>query len=327
MLLGQWKGLHSDKVILVPGPQHEVDIVVGIYMSFINDGMTETEIRDDLNARGIKTAYDKRWMRYDVHKVLSSPKYTGVNIFNRQSFKLGQTRVRNPPHLWIKCADAFKAIVSTEDFQKAQALIAARSMKWDNEALLEKLRNLLKTSGRLTAHIIDTAQDMPSSVTYINHFGGLGRAYALAGWRFERDLTFVPERKRYMGIRKKLLQPILKNIVDSGATYRFLDRFGLLGINENLTVCIRIVRCVKRQRGTVWRVVFGRPRPPDIWLVARLCPEEPSILDYFVLPSRDFTSRFLTIGEQMASELAPYRSDTLELFLNRCRRRSIEGPS
>ena len=51
--------------------------------------MTETEIRNDLNACGIKTAYDKTWMVCDVHKVLSSPKYTGVNIFNRQSYKLG----------------------------------------------------------------------------------------------------------------------------------------------------------------------------------------------------------------------------------------------
>jgi hypothetical protein len=326
--LGQWKSLHSDKVILVPGPQHELDIVAGIYRSFINDGVTETEIRDDLNARGIKTAYDKRWTLYDVHKVLSSPKYTGVNIFNRQSFKLAQTRVRNPPDLWIRCTDAFKAIVSTEDFRKAQALIVARSRKWDNEALLDKLRDLLKTSGRLTAHIIDTAQDMPSSVTYSNHFGGLGQAYALAGWRFERDLTFVPERKRYNGIRQTLLQPILKNIVDSGRTYRYLDRFGLLAINDDFTVCIRIVRSIKRQCGKVWKVVLGRCRqPPDLWIVARLVPEQPSILDYFILPSRDFTSKCLFIGERTETILAPYRFDTLEPFLNLCRRRSVEGPS
>jgi len=320
--LGQWKSLHSDKVILVPGPQHELDIVAGIYRSFINDGMTETEIRNDLNARGVKTAYGKAWMLYDVHKVLSSPKYMGVNIFNRQSFRLGQKRLRNPPESWVRCTGAFKAIISTEDFQKAQALIAARSRKWDNEAMLDKLKSLLKVSGRLTAGIIDAAQEMPSSVTYSNHFGGLGRAYALAGWRCDRDLTFVAERKRYRGIRKKLLEPILTNIVLSGASYRPLDRFGLLGINDEFTLCIRIVRCVKRQRGIVWRVVFGRSRPPDIWLVARLYPEEPSILDYFILPSRNFTSRFLTIGERMATMLASYRFDTLEPFLNFCRGRS-----
>jgi hypothetical protein len=229
--------------------------------------------------------------------------------------------------MWISCTDAFKAIVSAEDFQKAQVLIVARSRKWDNEAMLDKLKALLKVSGRLTAKIIDAAQDMPSSVTYMNHFGGLGQAYALAGWRFERDLTFVVDRKRYKGIRKNLLEPILTNILDSGATYRHLDRFGLLGINDEFTVCIRIVRCVKRQRGTTWKVVFGRPRPPDIWLVARLLPEEPSILDYFILPSRSFTSKFLFIGEQMATKLAAYRADTLEPFLDLCRRRSPEGVS
>jgi hypothetical protein len=121
-----------------------------------------------------------------------------------------------------------------------------------------------------------------------------------------------------MGIRKKLVESILGNIVNSGATYRFLDRFGLLGINDEFTVYIRIVRCVKRQRGAVWKVVFGRLRPPDIWLVARLVPEEPSILDYFILPSRDFTSRFLFMGERVAKMLAAYHSDTLKPFLNLC---------
>jgi DNA invertase Pin-like site-specific DNA recombinase len=327
LLLGQWKSLHSDKVILVPGPQLELDVVASIYRRFIDGGMTETEIRNDLNARGIKTAYDKTWMLYDVHKVLSSPKYTGVNIFNRQSFRLGQKRVRNSPELWVRCTGAFKAIVSTEDFQKAQDLIAARSRKWDRDAMLDKLKNLLKTTGRLTAKIIDAAQGMPSSVTYMNHFGGLGQAYALVGWRFERDLTFVVDRKRYKGIRKNLLEPILTNILNSGATIRHLDRFGLLGINDEFTVCIRIVRSVKRHHGTTWKVVFGRPRPPDIWLVARLLPEEPSILDYFILPSRDFTSKCLFIGEEMATKLAAYHADTLEPFLDLCRSRSPEGVS
>ena len=40
--------------------------------------------------------------------------------------------------------------------------------------MLDKLKDLLKVSGRLTAKIIDAAQDMPSSVTYMNHFGGWG---------------------------------------------------------------------------------------------------------------------------------------------------------
>ena len=328
LLYGQWKSLYGDKVILVPGPQQELDIVAWIYRGFIDERLTETEIRSDLNARGIETMYDRPWTLYDVHKVLSSPKYTGVNIFNRQSFKLGKTRVRNPPELWIRCTDAFQTIVSTEDFQKAQALIAARSRNWENEAMLDKLKDLLKSSGRLTAKIIDAAPGMPSSVTYSNRFGGLGQAYALAGWLFDRDLTFVVDRKRYKGIRKTLLQPILKNIVDSGRTYRYLDRFGLLAINDDFTVCIRIVRSIKRQCGRVWKVVLGRSRrPPDLWIVARLVPEQPSILDYFILPSRDLTSKCLFIGERTETILAPYRFDTLEPFLNLCRHRSVEEVS
>jgi DNA invertase Pin-like site-specific DNA recombinase len=319
LVLGQWKSLQSDKVILVPGPQYELDIVAEIYRSFIA-GMTETEIRNDLNARGIKAAYGKTWTQYDVHKVLSSPKYTGVNIFNRESFKLGETRVRNPPALWIRCPDAFKAIVSAEVFQQAQVLIAARSRKWENEAMLDRLKALLEVSGRLTAKIIDAAPDMPSSVTYMNHFGGLGRAYALAGWQFKRDLAFVSELKRFREIRKKLVELILKQIADSGRTYRYLDRFGLLAINDDFTVCIRIVRCVKRQRETVWKVVLGRPDPPDLWLVVRLTPDQPSIMDYFVLPSRNFKSKCLFIGERIATTLASYHFDALEPFLDLCRR-------
>jgi hypothetical protein len=241
------------------------------------------------------------------------------------SFRLGQKRIRNPPEQWIRRDNAFTALISTEDFRKAQVIIARRSRKVDNKALLDKLKGLLKTAGRLTSNIINAAQDMPSSTTYSNHFGSLGRAYALVGWQCDHDLTFATDRKHYMAVRRKLLEPILKHLVHCGATYRRLDRYGLFAINGEFTVFITLIRCATRQNSTVWKVILDRTRSPDIWLIVRLAPGEPVILDYIILPGADVKSRFLFMGEQLPVELISYRFDTLEPFLSLCRRRSIEG--
>ena len=204
MDLGQWKSLTSDRVILVPGPNQEVAVVASIYETFISRRMNESEIAKDLNQRGLKTASGKAWSRSDVHMVLVSPKYIGQNVFNRFSIKLGQKKVKNGPEQWITCKNASHALVSSEDFEKVQAIIRGRSCPLEPDVLIDKLHALLLTAGRLTTKIINTSPGMPKSSTYCKRFGGLGAAYALAGWKCDRDLSFVDDSQKYRTIRATL---------------------------------------------------------------------------------------------------------------------------
>lgn len=72
---GEHKSLQTDRVILIPGPDEEINIVRWIYHAFIHDGMKETEIAHSLNQRGILTDLDKPWTRGTVHQVLTNEKY------------------------------------------------------------------------------------------------------------------------------------------------------------------------------------------------------------------------------------------------------------
>lgn len=52
-----------------------------------------------------------------------------------------------------------------------------------DEALVEDLRRLLAREGRLSVQLINAAPDLDQAETYRRRFGGMRRAYALAGYR------------------------------------------------------------------------------------------------------------------------------------------------
>ena len=51
--MGEQKSLQTDRVVLVPGPEDEQDIVRSIYRWFLDEGKSEREIADRLNAQKI----------------------------------------------------------------------------------------------------------------------------------------------------------------------------------------------------------------------------------------------------------------------------------
>ncbi len=124
---GEHKSIQTDRVTLVPGPESEILVVNQIFEEFVRDGRSEAEIAADLNARGIKTDLGRSWSPAVVRQILTNEKYIGNNIWNRNSFKLKKRHVRNDPSNWVRAVGAFQAIVSTDLFEAAGAIIGARS--------------------------------------------------------------------------------------------------------------------------------------------------------------------------------------------------------
>lgn len=69
---GQHKSIQTDRVILVPGPQEEVDTVHRMYELLTVENKTEEEIAAILNQTGIKTDLDRPWSRATVHQILTN---------------------------------------------------------------------------------------------------------------------------------------------------------------------------------------------------------------------------------------------------------------
>ena len=164
--IGAQKSLQTDRVILVPGPVHEIETVRRVYRMFVDDGRSERDIATILNDEGGLTDLGRPWTRGTVHQVLTNEKYIGNNVYNRISFKLKKKRVINPPDMWIRGDSAFAPIVDPTLFDAVRQIIQERSRRFTDQEMLERLATLLRHTGWLSGFVIDERDDMPSTSAY-----------------------------------------------------------------------------------------------------------------------------------------------------------------
>ncbi len=85
---GEHKSLQTDRVILMPGPDVEVEMVIQIYRWFTDDGLTESEIAFRLNEKGVHTDLDRDWTRATVREVLTNEAPLDYYLLPRLDFGL-----------------------------------------------------------------------------------------------------------------------------------------------------------------------------------------------------------------------------------------------
>src|SRR5574338_614162 len=130
---GEQKSIQTDSVIIVLGPPEEIETARWIYETFVEDGLSESQIAGRLNGMKVRTDLDREWTRATVNEVLTNEKYIGNNVYNRISFKLKKTRVVNTPDMWIKKEGAFEPIVQPDLFYTAQGIMRARARRYCDE--------------------------------------------------------------------------------------------------------------------------------------------------------------------------------------------------
>lgn len=312
--MGERKSLQTDRVILTPGPAQETAIVRQIYEQFALQRRSEREIADELNAAGIATDRDRKWTRGTVHQLLINEKYIGNNVYNRVSFKLKEKRVRNPPEMWVRSNGVFEPVVPLDLFSRANALIAARSEHLDDESMLERLRKLLNRTGSLSGLLIDEQDDMPSSSTYRQRFGGLVRAYSLIGFEPERDFAYVEINRNLRARRPDLIAEVSNGLIQAGGSVDQNPTSDLLTVNGEFTISIVLARC-QRTPGNAyrWHIRFDTSRHPDITVAIRLAEDQETILDYYLFPRIDIPLRRIRLAEENNGFiLDAYRFESLE---------------
>ena len=312
---GEHKSLQTDRVILIPGPDKEIQTVRWMYRKFIDGGKLESEIATNLNARGLMTDLGRPWTRGTVHQILTNEKYIGNNVYNRQSFKLRKKRVVNKPDMWIRADGAFEAIVDPQIFFTAQGMIRERNRRFSDEEMLDRLKHLFQHHGYLSGLTIDEADGMPSSGVYQHRFGSLIRAYELVGFKPDRDY-------RYIEINRLLRQKHHDVVVETVDAIQHLgggaDRnpaTDLLTVNNEFTASIVIARCQTTPAGSLrWKIRLDTGLAPDITIAIRMDTENVSPLDYYLLPLYDMTTDRIRLAEENGLMLDAYRFNTLEFF-------------
>lgn len=318
---GDRKSLQTDRVILIPGPQAEIDTVERIYRRFVDDGRSERDIANELNDEGLFSDLDRPWTRSTIHQVLTNEKYIGNNVFNRISFKLKHHRVVNPPETWVRAEGAFAPIVDAALFARARSIINQRTIQYSDKELLGILQGVLQSEGYLSGLIIDEYDNTPSSSIYRARFGSLLRAYHLIGYAPERDYRYIEVNRDLRNSFPAVRDGVLAGIRSTGATAEIDPLSDLILINDEFHISLALVRCTETANGRLrWTVKLDTGLIPDISIAVRMDRANQEPQDYYVLPSLDLTIGKLRLAEDNAFALDAYRFTSLDAFYSLCRR-------
>lgn len=321
---GEHKSLQTDRVILVPGPDEEVEMVRWMYREFIDGGKLESEIAADLNAQGIKTDLDRTWTRGTVHQILTNEKYIGNNVYNRQSFKLKKKRVVNTPEMWIRADGVFEGIVDPQEFFTAQGMIRERNRRFSDGEMLERLKHLLQHHGYLSGLVIDETDSMPSSGAYQRRFGSLIRAYELVGFKPDRDYRYIEINKLLRQKHHEVVADTIASIESLGGVATLNPATDLLTVNGEFTASIVIARCQPTPAGSLrWKIRLDTGLAPDITVALRMDNTNTVPLDYYLLPLFEMTANRIRLAEENGLMLDAFRFDSLEYFFAMAERARI----
>ncbi len=328
---GERKSIATDRVILVPGPSHEVQVVRDIYRMLVSEKRAVYAIARELNRRNIEYTGESKWDYQAVYNVLTHPKYAGCHVFGRTSCKLYTPTVRLPKSEWILKPGAFEPIVDAVTFAEAQKILESRTFNRTDEQLLDSLRTLLASERRLSLRLIQNSPDIPSPTTYRNRFGSLRRAYDLIGYGKPDQFGAIDLRRRITALREQLLAEIATTFPNDVSIVRRGGRWrSRLRISNGPIVSVLIARSFRAWKETLrWQIDPVRHESKFVTLLARLDADNHSFLDLYVFSRIDRRRRFrISLNDPWlkCGKRLPALSLMCEVAQQVCRARRRKGP-
>ena len=319
--IGEQKSLQTERVILIQGPQEEVDTVNWIYDQFINHGKKESQIAEALNTQNISTDLGRLWNRGTINQILTNEKYIGNNVYNRQSFKLKKERVKNAPEDWIRSDDAFPAVIEKDIFFTVQGMMLYRSRTYSREEMLKLLGELFKQKGYLSGIIIDQCDHLPTSGVYQSRFGSLLEAYKLVGFTPDIDFSYIEINRRLRKKHPEVVSDVVTQIEGMGGGVEREQGTDLLTINREFSSSLVIARNKIMPSGrSRWHIRFDATLRPDITIAVRMDSENQEIQDYYLFPNIDTTNTGMKLAVHNSIDVDAFRFDNLDYFFKLVKR-------
>jgi DNA invertase Pin-like site-specific DNA recombinase len=281
---GEWKTINTDRVVLVPGPQQAIDTIRLAFDLYTEHGKSRREIAAILNQqkRFVKA---RPWNVMMLRELFTNPLYKGAYAYGKHEVRSNYYKTL-PQERWLVRENAFPAIIPEKQWARARDRVMAEIRRPVDSEMLDKLQMLWKREGRLNSALINAAKDIPSTITYLKHFGSLNEAYKAIGYPYPREYAYVHAVGMMKKIRNTLCDEICARIRAIGGTAERQPGFGVILVNGNITVQVTFsTGCHWRAGKTVWRLVFGKQPTADILIIARLHPPNQSVSDYYVVPA------------------------------------------
>lgn len=277
---GERKNVRSERITLVHGPSHEVACVRRIFRSVVEDGMSPREISRDLNRRGI-TIRGKHWTQKTVHYVLTNPEYAGFCTWARTSQRLGLGRVLVARDQWVLKPDAFAPIVSQEQYDRAQQLLAPDPGRrfWTRDRVLRAAKQLLEKEGKITSNLFDATPGFPRSGT-VRRLSLPDICKSLNYQLPERFTKFSNSIRSTFRLRRELLQSFVTCFPNELSISR--GGWPKLLLDRRILVSLHICRALPYVMGkSRWRM---SPTRHDANIVCLLNPTNSKPHSFFIFP-------------------------------------------
>jgi DNA invertase Pin-like site-specific DNA recombinase len=315
------KAVHTDRVLLVPGPLEEVQTVRKIFDLCTLHRWTTSEIARDLNRDMVKTRMGKEWTSSDVRRLISNPKYMGTYMWARKSHKLHAASTHNDPAQWVIARGAIEAAVSPQQFKLAQSRVLMQRRKYTNEQLLTRLRRVWKKEGTLSIKVINQSRFCPNAATFAYRFGRMANAYAKVGFTQNCDYdTIGEEKQRRRTLERGLRTKVAEQFQGIGTQIAEDPRSGVLTLNGHLGVAVKVMHYVsywgKRTRFG-WRFKISFREGVQVLILACLDRTNRHVQAQYIIPKLARLEGVYWTNEGADRVfLEACRSDTLQPLLN-----------
>jgi len=299
---GERKAIQTDRTILVPGSQREVNCIRTIF-GLADLRKTPMEIARELNMRNIPTSKGRPWNRSSVYRILTNEKYAGCNTYGKTTQKLGSDSRTVERHLWTTNPQAFASIVNPDIFDRVQKLIKKRAAHPDRSDtyFIQGMKKVLAREGKLSKSILE--RKFTFSHDRYRRFGSVAKAYELAGFLPPPSTVKLIHTQRQIRLLRADLYTRLKQLFCDRV--RFISLPGqqfrqMVEIDGRVRVSIYLCRPIRNtsagEPGWLLRV-----RAPERDLPALLCTVDQSVSKllnfYLVSPIGDAIPRYKILRE------------------------------
>ena len=285
---GQRKSIQEDRVVLVPGPDDEVNCIHEIFRMFTDENKFPKAIAEILNRRGIPyTGGNTRheWYPQAINRILRNPKYAGQAVYGQRSEKLQAGRISMPRATWTVTRGAWPPVVDERTFERAQERFCGQTCHRTDEELLDDLRALWRKNGTVSERLLNSAPGLASIAAYRHRFGSLTQAFELIGYVGRRKAG-MKARNQTLCLRDDLIASLVRQGDDKVSVVRANGHFRpKLQLRDGSLLSIYVIRSSRIANGELRWIfnVYPQERQSPAF-IARLDSDNNIFQDFYVLP-------------------------------------------
>jgi len=318
---GELKSIKSDRIILMPGPKSETDVIRFIFFLASEKKKSPQRIAEVLTSRGIKNSNGRVWDKGNVRLILKNERYIGTNVWGKTTKPFNKDAHKLPRSEWIIRENALKPLVSREQFVRVQSLLSdrcTRNRKPDG-FYLKEMRRILEREGTLSESLLKK-QSIFDHRAYIRRFGSTLRAYQLVGFKpSPNTLKAQLGYRRYQRLRANLVNRLSELFPKQLKVVHRPHQAGriALELDNNVQVAIHICRPTKMPRVFAPRWVLTRHHEEDN-LLSLICLSNKEMTGfskfYIVPPIGKIMRKYKVLRENHPILMTGKRLDSLTQF-------------